>query len=59
MLSEAEEETLQKKTLKPLAGALRPQTPHRSPQPAFAGNDNNQLPQDSTTTKKDLSAKPT
>ena len=42
-LPEDEEETLQEKNTTQSLGALRPQTPHRSPRQAFGGNRNNQF----------------
>jgi hypothetical protein len=60
VLPEDEEETLQKKKIEtPSLGALRPQTPHRSPRQAFGGNDTNQLLKLHHNEKKDLSAEPT
>jgi hypothetical protein len=57
MLPEDEEETLQKKTLKPRRRGSAPQTRIAGRGRRSRGNDNNQLPQDSTTTKKKILAR--
>jgi hypothetical protein len=52
-LPEVEEETLQKKKLKPgRLGLCAPRPPHRSPRQAFGGNDNIELNHPTTTRKR-------